>query len=620
MSIIRESETRIRELQTDLLLAAALFAWTFFVNRGFRISGLYMDDLYMWSCWGEQSFLEYVFPLNSTRCRFLYWMAAWAELALVKNHLGWIVPINLLLNAALGVFLYGFAQKLSKSRIVGFWAALLFLSSPFAYYQVGQLLGLMETMGLCFALAQCWFLYRYRKERQGHSFYLALLFYFLNCFTHERYMVLLPMFFCCLLLKRERRWQRWLSPLVTFLAVMGLRVLMIGTLSPAGTGGTQVADTFTKRGALMNLLSELLYCMGVNAGPEHLNGLPWELTPFPVKLLVLFANLLMLLFLTMAVFDLRHMKRYGISAGALLGDLVFFLGFALGCAAAAAVTIRVELRWVYAVYTFLLLLIAMLFGARRRVRLKRDADPEAQQRYSISDHLPLLVLCAFLLFMLPVQLCYRSHAGKIYLFPNQARYNSLADVSYGKYGDAIFGKEIIIIGNSYEMSEFTAETFFKTFDPARRAAGTTVRHVDSALDFGQVTDSMLVYMEDPAHDGFLDATELVRSMKLSAEYGYYRDGWMDERARLTLLTGGSGEIVLQLMYPGNLRGDEHIFVQQDGGEIQEYPLEANVSELRLAAPPRQLVTLSFSQNFYVENAAEQRGEDRLSMIVSFVTD
>ncbi|MFR9308393.1 MAG: hypothetical protein ACLVK6_06265, partial [Lachnospiraceae bacterium] len=80
MSIIRESETRIRELQTDLLLAAALFAWTFFVNRGFRISGLYMDDLYMWSCWGEQSFLEYVFPLNSTRCRFVYWMAAWAEL------------------------------------------------------------------------------------------------------------------------------------------------------------------------------------------------------------------------------------------------------------------------------------------------------------------------------------------------------------------------------------------------------------------------------------------------------------------------------------------------------------------------------------------------------------
>ena len=44
-------------------LLLALAVW---VNHGIQIKGLYMDDLYFWSCYGEQSFFEYVFPMGST--------------------------------------------------------------------------------------------------------------------------------------------------------------------------------------------------------------------------------------------------------------------------------------------------------------------------------------------------------------------------------------------------------------------------------------------------------------------------------------------------------------------------------------------------------------------------
>ena len=40
-----------------LLVFALLLGLGFFVNRGVTIKGLYMDDLYLWSCYGEQSFL-----------------------------------------------------------------------------------------------------------------------------------------------------------------------------------------------------------------------------------------------------------------------------------------------------------------------------------------------------------------------------------------------------------------------------------------------------------------------------------------------------------------------------------------------------------------------------------
>ena len=169
------------------------------------------------------------------------------------------------------------------------------------------------------------------------------------------------------------------------------------------------------------------------------------------------------------------------------------------------------------------------------------------------------------------------------------------------------------------MSDFTAETFFKTFDPERTGQGTTVRHVDSILDFGQVTDNMIILKEDPAHDAFTDATDLVRSLKLGIDYGYYRDGWMDERAKLRVMTGSTGNIRMEMMYPGNLTGRETVSIKKDGATVI-WPLTSNISEYTIHGEPYRITELEFTQNFHVEPAAEQRGEDRLALIVNFVTE
>ena len=56
----------------EVITAGLLLAFGFMINAGIEISGLFMDDLYLWSCYGEQTFREFVFPLGSTRFRFLY--------------------------------------------------------------------------------------------------------------------------------------------------------------------------------------------------------------------------------------------------------------------------------------------------------------------------------------------------------------------------------------------------------------------------------------------------------------------------------------------------------------------------------------------------------------------
>lgn len=100
------------------------------VNRGIEIKGLYMDDLYFWSCYGEQSFLQYVFPVGSTRFRFLYYLAAWLEMAAVKNHVGWFVPFNILLNAAVSWSIYFVGRRLSRAKGIGFLCGLRFFNQP----------------------------------------------------------------------------------------------------------------------------------------------------------------------------------------------------------------------------------------------------------------------------------------------------------------------------------------------------------------------------------------------------------------------------------------------------------------------------------------------------------
>ena len=263
------------------------------VNRGIEIKGLYMDDLYFWSCYGEQSFWEYVFPMGSTRFRFLYYLAAWLEMAVVQNHTGLFVPINILLNAALSWMLYSIGRRLAASKGVGFLCGAMFLISRMAYYQIGQVLGLMETMALWMAVLILWYLYRYlNEEGQQRRYFIACGLYFGVCFVHERYMALIPLFLLTLLLKRSRKLWEWLAPVISFLAVQLIRALTIGSVLPAGTGGTQVADTFSISRSIRFALSQAAYVFGINAGPEHLNGLPWSESPWLIRGLVILADLM----------------------------------------------------------------------------------------------------------------------------------------------------------------------------------------------------------------------------------------------------------------------------------------------------------------------------------------
>lgn len=629
----------------DILFLILLSAFAFYVNRDIVIKGLYMDDLYMWSCYGEQSLWEFAFPIGtSTRFRPVYWLATYLQMAIVGNHISWFVPFNIICNIAAAASIYYMIVKISRYRVLGLLSGICYLASRFAYYQIGQALGLMETMALVMALWILYLMYRYinaphekteaqlvhegedlrasaagkgsrslriRLAKSGDwRFALGLGLYFLLVFTHERYLALLPVFyfaFFCRFLREEKPYRRafirenkrWLiAPAVLFAVIFVIRTLCIGSAIPAGTGGTEVTDTFNLREALSFAVSQVLYIFGVNAGPEHLNGLPWEQTPALIKTLTKVS--LLALFVICAMFALTQVlnlcsrekadrRRFWRS----MQNVLLFLLFLAMCIGCSSITIRVEMRWIYVSYAAALLVCAYMIGeivdnyrtasaecgktgerrsasnrseaasaqkadakapaagglasaagAKEAQRLqagKKEVDEPAaaenvtsgQTQSTIPENVfsragngtadrlltpPVVagVLCTvFLIYTLLSVSCnvfYRQYFPKLYFWPDQLRMNSLAEETWEKYGEDLFGKDIYILGNSYEMSDFYKDTFFKTFDKDKKAEGTQVHFAETAADIPKEalrSGNLLVIEEVPEENAYQDVTQEV---------------------------------------------------------------------------------------------------------------
>ena len=191
-----------------LLALLFLLGSAYWINRQIHIKALYMDDLYLFSFFREQNFFEFSFPIGqAVRFRPVYWAISYIEMALVGADPNRYLHFNIFLNSLLAFFLFFFSLKMTKKRILSLSLGLLFLSAHFAYYQIGQAIGILETLALGFALLTLYFLYRQIdcEERDfGKMLLFSHLFFFLLIFTHERYVALLPLFYIPLIFRGKQ--------------------------------------------------------------------------------------------------------------------------------------------------------------------------------------------------------------------------------------------------------------------------------------------------------------------------------------------------------------------------------------------------------------------------------
>ena len=530
-----------------------LMLFAFYVNRHIHIKALYMDDLYLFSFFREQDFLTFSFPIGeAVRFRPVYWALSYIEMVFVGNDPNRYWYFNVVLNGLLACFLCYFSWVVSKGKkIVSLSLSLIFLSAHFAYYQIAQALGILETLALGFSLITLYFLYQELNEEKHflRNLIFSHIFFFLLVFTHERYIALLPLFYVPLFFRGRTGEAKILTggkilPLAQAFLFYAIRKFAIGSFIPKGTGGTEVTDSFKLEEALQNAFTEVYYIFGFQKGPEHLNGIPWENVAENIRKLV-YASIVVLgiaVFLCLIFALIRIFKtdksigestessigkstesgtgNHSVKATAnnvandatnksasnfkkeqkrvkparlrtFIGNNLLFLIFIAMCIGSSSVTIRVEMRWVYVSFAASLLYFSYLLGVSR---------------------LPLgTIFClAFICLRLPVERYYRSYFPQIYFWEDQDRMNSLAEQTIEKYGrDYVLGKQVYILENSYKMSKFYGDTFFQVFDEDFSGHGTKIHFIQDLTRLPKEAnrENSLVLAEVPEERAYRDITE-----------------------------------------------------------------------------------------------------------------
>jgi len=530
-----------------------LMLFAFYVNRHIHIKALYMDDLYLFSFFREQDFLTFSFPIGeAVRFRPVYWALSYIEMVFVGNDPNRYWYFNVVLNGLLACFLCYFSWVVSKGKkIVSLSLSLIFLSAHFAYYQIAQALGILETLALGFSLITLYFLYLQLNEEKHflRNLVFSHIFFFLLVFTHERYIALLPLFYVPLFFRGRAGEAKILTggkilPLAQAFLFYAIRKFAIGSFIPKGTGGTEVTESFKLEEALQNAFTEVYYIFGFQKGPEHLNGIPWENVAENIRKLV-YASIVVLgiaVFLCL-IFALIRISKTDKSIGestessigkstesgtgnqsvkttannaandatnksasnfkkekkrvkparlrTFIGNNILFLLFIAMCIGSSSVTIRVEMRWVYVSFAASLLYFSYLLGVSR---------------------LPLgTIFClAFICLRLPVERYYRSYFPQIYFWEDQDRMNSLAEETIEKYGrGGVLGKQVYILENKYKMSKFYGDTFFQVFDEDFSGHGTKIHFIQDLTRLPKEAnrENSLVLEEVPEERAYRDITE-----------------------------------------------------------------------------------------------------------------
>ena len=537
----------------------ALMIFAFYVNRHIHIKALYMDDLYLFSFFREQDFFTFSFPIgNAVRFRPVYWALSYIEMVFVGNDPNRYWYFNVALNGLLACFLCYFSWVVSKGKkLIPLFLSVVFLSAHFAYYQIAQALGILETLALGFSLLTLYFLYQELNEEKHflRNLVFSHLFFFLLVFTHERYIALLPLFYVPLLFRGRAGKAKILTggkneghqghfftshlpyilPLAQAFLFYAIRKFAIGSFVPKGTGGTEVSESFKLGEALQNAFAEVYYIFGFQKGPEHLNGIPWEKVSPDMRKLVYasiavlaFTVMLCLIFALVRIFKTEKStgNSIGVSTDGITGTNTESRTKSSTESNAESSAGKEQKRLKLArLRTFIgnnilfLLFIAMCIGSSSvtiRVEMRWVYVSFAASLLYFSyllgvSRLPLgtLFCLAFICLRLPVERYYRSYFPQIYFWEDQDRMNSLAEQTIEKYGrGGVLGKQVYILENKYKMSKFYGDTFFQVFDEDFSGHGTKIHFIQDLTRLPKDANrkNSLVLEEVPEQRAYRDIT------------------------------------------------------------------------------------------------------------------
>jgi hypothetical protein len=250
---------------------------------------------------------------------------------------------NVAFHAVLATLLYLFLARVTRRNwLLSFLIAMMFVTARYAYYDIAQLLGLMEALALLWMLGLLFSAWQFCSTQRPEWLAGLLVSFVLLVFTHERYITAAPLVLL-LLVFAERPGGTgkvlWATALVSPLPLYAVLKLQLDSNLLLGTGSTAIKPVPTEIAGFW--IAGIANLFGINNGPSHLSI--WSFPDLPLPNQIAAAAFCAAAVVCIVLFVRTAGRRGALIAGGwavLTGSLVL----------AASVTIRQEFRWLFAPY------------------------------------------------------------------------------------------------------------------------------------------------------------------------------------------------------------------------------------------------------------------------------
>lgn len=571
----------------------------------------YLDDLYSVNIFLDvNNIWEWIFNTGANKLRPVTNFAMGMILKVAENNYEIIDEVLLLLNYFNALLIYEFAYIVQHKNdivcriILSCVCAMMFIASRFAYYNISELFGIMEGLGITFSIGMLILLWKYMECNKKKFYYIALFMYTLLIWTHERYFVLFILFPLVLLFQKDsdlsRKCKNLILPIIILFSFWIIRAVLFGNRVLDGTGGTSISDTLNIMTAIIFCVSQIGYILGFNCGPQYLNGIDLKQVPTEVNILLIL-NLIIILdifaeYIKLLVKD-KLFRKENIEKIVLL---LVFIGLCIVC---SSITIRVEMRWIYVSYAgYLVLLFYMIYGLMVQKPITRKN------------------IFMFLLFILSVfgtEQFYRNQYKNIYYWTQKDLSRELYNVTVESYGDDLVNKNIIIVGDFWGDNGWQSENWKTFFSPYINSEGINVIYSKDVYEAEQQIknyDDYIVLLEDIDNRRYTDITNKIAVEGVNNIYGIYEDYWCDMNCSFEIRGNANSKATLTFYYPDDLelKGISNGIIIVNGTNEIYYDLTGNLTTVEIELIQDKTNTVQISANYWVHENTGRSEDGRLS--------
>lgn len=416
--------------------------------------------------------------------------------------INWILLLNNFLISMI-VFFVSFSLQIKKNYsiniIIALCTATLYTVSEFMQCQIFSILGIMEGLAQACTLLVLFFCIRYIQSQTLLYYRIAILFWGIALFTHERYISLVGVLICTEFLTNTELRVKIKKSVVVLLLVFSYLVLRIAVLQGntlRGTDGNNIGEIFSPYIILKLCVKQIAYILGINAGPPDRNGINFRDVPHGINFFIIISIIIVGYLLICGIKSLHKFWNVNSTYIKTIAISIVTIGC---CILASSTTGEIALRFVYVSFSIFIILLSYILSIMLSF-----------EHYNRSNHLYFLGIC-YVFCMIIIHSYYRTQIDKVLFYNQEMLAESLYDVTVDNYGKELPTKKIIIIENSKYLNVSKCKNFLT---PYYGKENWDIVLVDSyytaQLEIDNILKEYIVLLEDYEKKAYYDITQLYK--------------------------------------------------------------------------------------------------------------